>query len=236
MTLPTQQKKLKTKRLTRPPPLPKKKGPTPPPTPPPAAVIRRPSPPPMPTVVESGSQTDTQEPERIIMATPRPPMIDMFAAPPPPIQPNMMRLPNLANPPPGPGQRMPWPMPGAGGPGMMMNGSHGFPNRPPPGHMPQNRPGLLGDGPNIRPPFAQENIRPNFRPPMGPLAQLTSLLPALEKAKLAAQQAQNKAPLSTNSASNVNQSLDHRLGIKPLRSGPIDPMDMDMSPGEDDCE
>jgi len=179
------------------------------------------------TVAKSSSQTEQESSLKN-----RPPIVDMFQQPPLPaqsqVQQGLIRLPNLSTPP--PNLRQPWSQ-GLNGPGAINQSPRlkGVNQSPHPIS-------LLGDPPVNKAPFAQENIQPNVRPALGPLAQLTSLLPALEKANLAAQQAQNKIPLSTNSTSNVSQSLDHRLGIKPLGSEALEDMDLDLSPGEDDCE
>lgn len=94
---------------------------------------------------------------------------------------------------------------------------------------------------------------------MGPLAQLTSLLPALERAKMSSHQTQTsdggnvsqglkeqsfhlppvssmmKAPLMNNPVQNIRQSRGGRGGTGGL-SDSTEVVDMDMSPGEDDCE
>ncbi|GFR80011.1 PHD and RING finger domain-containing protein 1 [Elysia marginata] len=212
-------------------------GPVPPSHPPPQEI--RPSPPPVPAMPEPSLPPQVQEPPHGLRPhlTPNQFPNSSFSQPhlPPPLLGQQPRgfppVWNMANRPNGPN------IPG----------------------FPSSQRGLLPT-PDTQPLYPslqgrREQINQN-QPPvpisaMAPLAQLTSLLPALERAKMSSHQTGNgginssqgfkeqfpvmKAPLMSNPAPNLRPSRGGRGGAgEPSESTEV--VDMDMSPGEDDCE
>lgn len=255
--------------------VPAESGPVPPDHPPPEEV--RPSPPPGPSLVE------TQIPQFPGASLPQLTLINaqFQQQPPPPThqqpspqhQPGLLPFPGV---PLGQAQRFP-PWPHVNGP----NASLMHPNAGPlPGFAsqrgllptPDTRPLYSLDSSRPPPPFGSallsqppppREAMPHMRPQMpisamAPLEQLTSLLPALDRAKMAQRREDEqsmvqqmfkhplpvtalmgKAPLMSNSASNMSSgamrvSRSSRGGGDLAESTEV--VDMDMSPGEDDCE
>ncbi|KAH9494767.1 hypothetical protein Btru_020522 [Bulinus truncatus] len=261
-------------------------GPVPPDHPPPEEV--RPSPPPVPSLSESLVIPSLQP---IIFNSGLRPHLSPFQQQPsltsqqpsPQNQPGLLPFPGA---PPGQNQRFP-PWSHVNGP----NPNIIHQNAGPPGFVPGQR-GLLPT-PDTRPLFQLDSTRPppNFasslmsqppppretmpllnasaRPPMpmsnmAPLAQLTSLLPALDRAKMTQhredqqvipqqQQPQmfkhplpmsnnimSKGPLMSNSVSNMSPAMRVSRSGRGGGGGELaestEVVDMDMSPGEDDCE
>ncbi|XP_059145559.1 serine/arginine repetitive matrix protein 1-like isoform X2 [Physella acuta] len=252
-------------------------GPVPPDHPPPEEV--RPSPPPPGPLLDSVAPPLQPPPLPAMQQLPMMNAAFQQQPPPPaPQPPSPQQQPGLLPFPSGPpGQRFPpWPL--VNGPNMMHQNAGPHPpfvsgrgllptpdtrplfpldNSRPPHHFPQS---LMSQPPPPR--EAMPLMNTSVRPPMpisamAPLAQLTSLLPALERAKMAAHRddqnipqqmfkhplpvppsLMGKGPLMSNSASNM--SAGPMRQVRGNRGGDFtdstEVVDMDMSPGEDDCE